>query len=84
MLNKVKSASDEKDKAKLLSQAIKTFIAEKNSLDFDLTHSKAIELTQSKLFTGILKKTEEIEFAGKKVNLDYGKLVKNVREEFKK
>lgn len=84
LLNKVKSVQGEKEKAKLLSQAIKTYIAEKNSLDIDLTHSKAIELTQSKLFQSIFKKTEEIEFAGKKVKLDYEKLVKNVREEFRK
>jgi len=84
LLNVVNSVQDEKEKAKLLSQAIKTYIAEKNNLDIDLTHSKAIELTQSKLFQGILKKTEEIEFTGKKVKLDYETLVKNVRKEFEK
>lgn len=83
LLNKVKSVQEEKEKAKLLSQSIKIYIAEKNGLEIDLTHSKAIELTKNKLYVDILKKTEEIEFAGKKIKLDYDKLVKNVREEFK-
>lgn len=84
LLNKVSSVEDDKEKAKLLSQAIKTYIAKSNNLDSDLTHSRAIGLTQVKLFQDILKKTEGIEFADKKIKLDYKILVSRVEEEFRK
>jgi hypothetical protein len=83
LLNKIKLIQDEKEKAKLLSQAIKIYISKKNNLDVDLSHSKAIKLTQNKLFKDILKKTEKIEFAKMKIKLNYNELVKNVRGEFK-
>lgn len=83
LLNQIKKTQDKKEKAKLLSQAIRTYIAQINNVEEDLTHSKAIEITKNELFIDLLKKTEKIEFAGKNISIDYDKIIKEIRGEFK-
>jgi len=83
LLNKLKGEKDEKNKAKFLSQAVRNFIGQKNKINEDLTHSDAIKYTKNELFINILRETEAIEFAGKKLKLDYKHLEKQLRGEFK-
>jgi len=71
-----------KEKSKYISQAIRTYIAEKNEIDDEITHSKAIKLTKNKYFKEILPKLERIEFTNEKYILDFKSIIKKVRGEF--
>ncbi len=84
LLNKVSKQTDNKKKAKLLSQSIREFIIAKNSLNSKLTNNEAQMYTTNKLFLEILEKANKIEFANKNIKIDYILLVKKLRQEFKK
>lgn len=83
LLNKIKNEKEDKEKAKYLSQAIRNYIANKNNLTDDLTHSKAISLTTNKLFIELLNKTQEIEFTKNKIKIDYNNIINKVKGEMK-
>lgn len=83
LLDNIEYTSDDKEKAKLISQSIRCYIGETNNLNEDITHSKALKFTKNKLFIDILQKTEKIEFANKSINLDYNKIIKQLKGEMK-
>ena len=83
LLEQVKNESDEKEKAKLISQAIRSFIAERNNLKEDLTYKKALILAKNDFFIKTLMECERFEFENKKTSFDFNLIVKKLRGEFK-
>lgn len=80
LLDEAENSNDNKEKAMLISQAIRNYIAISYNVEEELTHRKAISLTNNKFFKELLEKTEMIEFARKNIELDYKTIIKKLRK----
>lgn len=84
LLEEVKKQKESKEKASLISLSIREYVKVQHNKKKDLTSSEARQFCEEELLKDILKQTDEVEFTGKKGDLDSAKAVKDLKKFYSK